>query len=79
MPSALRDKSCQVPTLLHSSLEWDTNTIIGQHVVIKKGDPAVVGITQLKDGLTLEDLKRPWKTLPVEASTTSTSSTTPPP
>jgi len=26
---------------------------------VKKGDPPVVGITKLEDGLTLEDLKRP--------------------
>jgi hypothetical protein len=32
----------------------------GQYEIIRKGDPAVVGVTKL-DGITLEDLKRPRK------------------
>jgi len=56
---------------------------IGQWKVVKKGDPAVVGITELADGLTLEDLKRPRKKLPeIEIdtlSTTETASSVPPP
>lgn len=43
------------------------NKLPGQYEFIKKGEPAVVGITKL-DGVTLEDLKRPWKQVPtVEA------------
>jgi hypothetical protein len=36
------------------------NKLPGQYEFIKKGEPAVVGITKL-DGVTLEDLKRPRK------------------
>ncbi|KAM7206343.1 mitochondrial 54S ribosomal protein YmL47 [Rhypophila sp. PSN 637] len=50
----------------------------GQYEFIKKGDPPVVGITKLKDGLTIEDLKRPWKDI-APPSNTTTSSTAPPP
>ena len=39
------------------------NKLPGQYEFIKKGEPAVVGITKL-DGVTLEDLKRPRKQLP---------------
>lgn len=36
----------------------------GQYEFVKKGDPPVVGITKL-EGVTLEELKRPRKKLPV--------------
>jgi hypothetical protein len=54
------------------------NKLPGQYEFIKKGEPAVVGVTKL-DGVTLEDLKRPWKQLPsVEApSVTPSVATTP--
>lgn len=39
------------------------NKLPGQYEFIKKGEPAVVGITKL-NGITLEDLKRPRKNLP---------------
>lgn len=39
------------------------NKLPGQYEFIKKGAAPVVGITKL-DGITLEDLKRPWKKLP---------------
>ncbi|ROW04284.1 hypothetical protein VSDG_00790 [Cytospora chrysosperma] len=39
------------------------NKLPGQYEFIKKGEPAVVGITKL-DGVTLEDLKRPRKQVP---------------
>jgi len=48
-----------------------TNKVAGQYEVIKKGDPAVVGITKLENGLTLEDLKRPWKKLPAPEAASS--------
>jgi hypothetical protein len=31
---------------------------------VKKGDPPVIGITKLSDGVTAEDLLRPRKKLP---------------
>lgn len=37
------------------------NKLPGQYEFVKKGDPAVVGTTKLEGGLTVEDLKRPWK------------------
>ncbi|KAJ1299922.1 hypothetical protein OPQ81_005363 [Rhizoctonia solani] len=39
------------------------NKLPGQYEFIKKGEPPVVGITKLK-GVTIEDLKRPWKQRP---------------
>lgn len=57
----------------------------GQWEVAKIGDAPYVGITQLSNGVTLEDLKRPRKKLPeVEtilptASETAASSSAPPP
>lgn len=59
------------------------NKLPGQYEFVKKGDAPVVGITQLNDGLTLEDLKRPRKPVAAivadvaaaeEASSSSTSS-----
>ncbi|VBB78099.1 Putative mitochondrial LSU ribosomal protein L16 precursor [Podospora comata] len=61
------------------------NKLPGQYEIITKNDPAVVGITKLENGLTLEDLKRPRKKLPAsvveETSTSATeaSSSAPPP
>lgn len=48
---------------LHEQIARDAfrlagNKMPGQYAFIKKGEPAVVGITKL-DGVTLEDLKRP--------------------
>ncbi|EGS22902.1 mitochondrial 54S ribosomal protein uL16m [Thermochaetoides thermophila DSM 1495] len=40
------------------------NKLPGQYEFVKKGDPPVVGITKLENGITLEDLKRPRKKLP---------------
>lgn len=53
---------------------------------MKKGDPAVVGITKL-DGVTLEELKRPRRVLPTAeippavsaAVSTAVSAANPPP
>lgn len=44
--------------------------LIGQYEFVKKGDPAVVGITKL-DGVTLEELKRPRRQLPTIEETIS--------
>ncbi|KAI1102296.1 ribosomal protein L16 [Jackrogersella minutella] len=41
------------------------NKLPGQWEFVKKGDPAVVGITKL-DGITLEELKRPRRKIPAE-------------
>lgn len=54
---------------------------IGQYEFVKKGDPPVVGVTKL-DGITLEDLKKPWKKLPDSGApppSSTTSSSAPPP
>lgn len=59
------------------------NKLPGQYEFIKKGEPAVVGITKL-NGVTLEDLKRPRKSLPiaekpeVTPAVTTTPSSVPP-
>lgn len=38
--------------------------VTGLYEFVKKGDPAVVGITKL-DGVTLEELKRPRRKVPL--------------
>jgi hypothetical protein len=43
-----------------------THGSIGMYEFVKKGDPAVVGITKL-DGITLQELKRPRRQLPLES------------
>lgn len=55
-----------------------TNFTTGQYEFIKKGDPPVVGITKLKDGMTIEDLKRPWKNIEPPSSSTTSSTTAAP-
>ncbi|KAK4098264.1 ribosomal protein L16 [Parathielavia hyrcaniae] len=57
------------------------NKLPGQYEFVKKGDAPVVGITKL-EGVTLEELKRPWKKLPEETSASlppTTSASAPPP
>lgn len=39
--------------------------IVGQYEFVKKGDPAVMGITKMLPGVTLEDMKRPRVPLPL--------------
>jgi len=59
----------------------DADSHAGQYEFVRKGDPPVVGITKL-DGVTLEELKRPWKKLPeetiAEPAPTAPSSAPPP-
>lgn len=51
------------------SLSWDKSntTGIGMYEFVKKGDPPVVGITKL-DGITMEELKRPRRKVPLGGS-----------
>ncbi|KAG6068974.1 hypothetical protein E4U32_006024 [Claviceps aff. humidiphila group G2b] len=54
------------------------NKLPGQWNVITKADSPVVGITKLEGGVTLEDLKRPWKKIApagLEADSSSTAVT----
>lgn len=41
----------------------DADCFPGQYEFVRKGDAPMVGITKLSEGVTLEDLKRPWKKL----------------
>ncbi|KAG0652591.1 hypothetical protein D0Z07_0202 [Hyphodiscus hymeniophilus] len=41
------------------------NKMPGQYEFVKRGDPAVVGITKL-DGVTMEELKRPRREIPLD-------------
>ncbi|KAL1841691.1 hypothetical protein VTJ49DRAFT_6730 [Mycothermus thermophilus] len=51
------------------------NKLPGQYEFIKKGDPPVVGITKL-EGVTLEELKQPWKKFRESQAASSAPSTT---
>lgn len=42
------------------------NKLPGQYEFIKHGAAPVLGITKLENGVTIESLKRPWKTLPAK-------------
>lgn len=59
------------------------NKMPGLYEFVKKGDPPVVGITKL-DGITLEELKRPRRKIPLgslsgNATSDATSSPSAPP
>lgn len=60
------------------------NKLPGEHEFVRKGDPAVVGITKL-DGITLEELKRPRRKIAevelpsISPSIMTTPSSIPPP
>ncbi len=41
-------------------------TAVGLYEFVKKGDPPMMGITKLSEGVTAADLKRPRKKLPGE-------------
>lgn len=43
--------------------------VLGLYEFVKKGDPPVVGITKL-DGVTLEELKRPRRAIPLPTTPT---------
>ncbi|KAH6622792.1 ribosomal protein L10e/L16 [Chaetomium tenue] len=73
----------EIKGILHEQVIRDAfrlagNKLPGQYEFVKKGDPAVVGITKL-DGITLDDLRQPWKKLPAEAATPPPPTTETPP
>ncbi|MCJ1407951.1 mitochondrial ribosomal large subunit component [Ptychographa xylographoides] len=48
----------------------------GLYEFVRKGDPPVMGITKVGEGMTLEDMKRPRVMLPLEATATRLPATT---
>ncbi|GME65205.1 Mitochondrial ribosomal protein [Neofusicoccum parvum] len=54
------------------------NKLPGQYEFVRKGDPPVMGLTKVGNGVTAEDLKRPRKKLPLEETAERISATTPP-
>jgi len=52
------------------------NKMPGSYEFVKKGDPPVVGITKL-DGITMEELKRPRRAIPLAMPLGSTAETIP--
>jgi hypothetical protein len=49
---------------LQTFVEQTSNKSLGMYEFVKKGDPPVVGITKL-DGITMEELKRPRRAIPL--------------
>lgn len=49
----------------------------GLYEFVRKGDPPVMGITKVEQGVTLEDMKRPRVLLPLEATAARLPATTP--
>lgn len=78
MRSGWREPSFQVRRSPQRGSRVATNTILGQYEFVKKGDPPVMGITKVGNGVTAEDLKRPRKKLPLEETAERISATTPP-
>ncbi|KAH6848299.1 ribosomal protein L10e/L16 [Chaetomium sp. MPI-CAGE-AT-0009] len=63
----------EIRGMLHEQVIRDAfrlagNKLPGQYEFVKKGDAPVVGITKL-DGVTLDELRQPWKKLPAEVAT----------
>jgi len=56
-----------------------TYLVVGLYEFVRKGDPPVMGITKLGNGVTVESLMRPRKTLPVEKSEEKITATGPTP
>ena len=52
--------------------------MLGLYEFVRKGDPPVMGITKVEEGVTLEDMKRPRILLPLEATAARLAATTPP-
>ncbi|MCJ1295291.1 mitochondrial ribosomal large subunit component [Xylographa carneopallida] len=48
----------------------------GLYELVRKGDPPVMGITKVEEGVTLEDMKRPRMLLPLEATAARLPATT---
>jgi hypothetical protein len=51
------------------------NKMPGMYEFVKRGDPPVVGITKL-DGVTLEELKRPRRKIPLDSLLTGSAAET---
>lgn len=49
----------------------------GLYEFVRKGDPPVMGITKVEEGVTLEDMKRPRVKLPGEVTAVRLPTTTP--
>ena len=52
----------------------------GLYEFVKKGDPPVMGLTKVTEGVTLDEIKRPWLKMPVslEATAARLPATSPP-
>lgn len=76
MPSDLQEIKCLVSSHMSSStFHFLINSSIGMYEFVKKGDPPVVGITKL-DGVTLEELKRPRRKIPLDSTPAETTAET---
>ena len=66
---------CLVSSGTRGAVKLQADSILGMYEFVKKGDPPVVGITKL-DGITMAELKRPRRAIPLpmgtEAETVST-------
>jgi hypothetical protein len=57
-----------------ASLGFRADFFPGMYEFVKKGDPPVVGITKL-DGITMEELKRPRRKIPLGSTAETLPST----
>ncbi|KAI4135586.1 MAG: hypothetical protein LQ347_000555 [Umbilicaria vellea] len=54
------------------------NKLPGLYELVRKGDPPVMGITKVREGVTLEDMQRPRVKLPLEATAARLPAASPP-
>lgn len=62
------------PPMTHATWGLKLTVFLGQWEFVKKGDPPMVGLTKL-EGVTLEELKKPWLKAAREATSQPTEST----
>ncbi|KAF6237879.1 hypothetical protein HO173_004080 [Letharia columbiana] len=53
------------------------NKLPGLYEFVKKGDPPVMGLTKVEAGVTLDEMKRPWRRLPADIKAGRISASTP--
>jgi hypothetical protein len=79
MRSGWRETSCLVSFFNRDAVlgGLEADLLSGLYEFVKKGDPPVMGVTKLKDGITEAYLKNPRKKLALEETAAKLPSTTP--
>ncbi|MCJ1259396.1 mitochondrial ribosomal large subunit component [Lignoscripta atroalba] len=54
--------------IVRDAFRLAANKLPGLYEFVKKGEPPVMGLTKVEEGMTLDDMKRPRAKLPMEVS-----------